>query len=148
MIIGHWSCAVIAHQTAFKREHFAVLVAASFFPDIVDKTANAVLAAPGRGIGHSLLFFVGTMALARAIMPEIGMHRGTLFPVAVLWTTHLIGDLVAPKVLFWPFLGPLDPVERFGFLMSAYNLYVARIWPGMLALDLLCTSVAVALWVW
>ncbi len=140
MILGHWACAEIAHRTIFKTETLSVLVIAAFLPDVIDKMANALFSMPGRGVGHSLLFFLATMAAARLIGPSLGIDPKILFPVAVLWVTHLVGDLVVPKVLFWPFLGPLDPGDRFGFLMSCYNLYVLRLWPEMLALDLACVS--------
>ncbi len=146
MILGHWACAVMAHRTIFRTEAFPVLVIAAFLPDFMDKMANALFSMPGRGVGHSLAFFLGAMAAGRLIGPRLGVDPKILVPVAALWVSHLVGDLVVPKVLFWPFLGPLDPGERFSFLMSFHNMYVARLWPEMLVIDLACVVGAVTVW--
>ncbi|MEW6350989.1 MAG: metal-dependent hydrolase [Thermodesulfobacteriota bacterium] len=145
MILGHLACADVARRTIFKTESLPVLVIAAFLPDLMDKMANALFSLPGRGAGHSLLFFVATMTAGLLIGPRLGLERKLLLPLSVLWLTHLVGDLVVPKVLFWPFLGPLDPAERFSFLHSFYNLYVARLWPEMLVLDLACVVGALSL---
>lgn len=146
MIFGHWACASIASRTYWKEESYAFLLVASFLPDFLDKTANVVFCMPGRGFGHSLVVFAAFMLLGWAVLPRVAMSRSSLIPAAILWTTHLVGDMVVLNVLFWPFLGPLEPVERFGFLWSFYRMYVQFNNPPMLAMDLLCIALAVWLW--
>lgn len=147
MIFGHWACATIANRTYWKEESFPFLLAASFLPDVLDKGANVLFCMPGRGFGHSLVVFAAVMFIGWSVLPRFGMGRGSLVPAAILWTTHLVGDIVTWKVLFWPFLGPLDPAERFGFLWSFYRMYVQFNNPPMLVMDLCCIALAVALWV-
>lgn len=146
MIFGHLACATIANRTYWRDESYLFLLTASFLPDVLDKTANAVLCLPGRGFGHSLVVFAAVMCLGWLFLPRLGIGRRSLVPAAVLWTSHLVGDLVAWNVLFWPFLGPLEPSERFGFLWSFYRMYVQFNNPPMLAMDLGCIAVAVGLW--
>lgn len=146
MIFGHWACASIANRTYWKEESYGFLLVASFLPDVLDKTANVLFCMPGRGFGHSLVVFAVAMIAGYVFLPRFGIGRSSLVPAAILWTTHLVGDLVTPNVLFWPFLGPLEPVDRFGFLWSFYRMYVQINNPPMLVMDLCCIAVAVGLW--
>lgn len=100
---------------------------------------------PGRGVGHSLVVFLAVAATAWILAPKLKVARSAVFSGLALWLTHLAGDLVAWKVLFWPFLGPLDPATPFHFWEKIYQFYVARLYPEQFWIDLACVVAAVSI---
>jgi len=143
MILGHWACASLVGNLWIRERSIAVLVAAAYGPDLIDKTLNVVFGTPGRGYGHSLLAFVLAALVGYAVARRIRAPLAWYCAAVALWASHLVGDFVVSKVLFWPLLGPLDPGERFSFLRSAYRLYVEWENPEMLAAEILCLTAAI-----
>jgi membrane-bound metal-dependent hydrolase YbcI (DUF457 family) len=143
MILGHWACASLVGNLWIRERAAAVLVAAAYGPDLIDKTLNVPFGTPGRGYGHSLVVFVVAAVVGYAVARRIRAPLAWYCAAVTLWASHLVGDFVVPKVLFWPLLGPLDPGERFSFLRSAYRLYVEWENPEMLAAEILCVTAAI-----
>ncbi|MGA8833838.1 MAG: metal-dependent hydrolase, partial [Desulfomonilaceae bacterium] len=109
MILGHLAIAGIAKLTRFRRESLLFLSLASLGPDLVDKTANMLFGMPGRGMSHSLIFFVGVIFICGLIWRSFKLNTDTLTAGVLMWGSHLVGDFVQLQVLFWPFLSPLEP---------------------------------------
>jgi len=145
MILGHAALAVIAKQTYFSRENVLFLVAASLFPDILDKPMSLFFSLPGRGVGHSLAAFAAIAGIAWVLAPRLRLSAGILISGAVMWLTHLASDFTKPQVLFWPLLGSLEPSPRFDVWEKIYQFYVARIYPEQFWLDVACIAIAVSL---
>jgi hypothetical protein len=145
MILGHVALAGVAKQTCSVRESFLFLTAAALSPDFLDKPLSMFFSLPGRGAGHSLTVFAAVAATAWVLAPRLKVARSAVISGMALWLTHLAGDLVAWKVLFWPFLGPLDPTTQFHFWEKVYQFYVARLYPEQFWLDVGCVFAAVCL---
>jgi hypothetical protein len=143
MILGHVALAGIAKRTCSERESFLFLAGAALFPDFLDKPLSMFFSLPGRGIGHSLAMFLAVAATALVLAPRLKVQRSVIASGMVLWLGHLAGDLVAWKVLLWPFLGPLDPTATFHFWQKIYQFYVARLYPEQFWLDVACVLSAV-----
>jgi hypothetical protein len=138
MILGHVALAGIAKRVRWERESLLFLATAALFPDFLDKPLNMLFLLPGRGIGHSLVVFLAVATTAWFLAPKIKIAQSTIVAGMVLWVTHLAGDLVAWKVLFWPFLGPLDPTPQFHFWEKICQFYVDRLYPEQFWLDMGC----------
>jgi membrane-bound metal-dependent hydrolase YbcI (DUF457 family) len=145
MILGHVALAGVAKRTCSERESFVFLAACALFPDFLDKPLSMFFSMPGRGVGHSLIVFLSVAATAWILGPKLKVARSAVFSGLALWLTHLAGDLVAWKVLFWPFLGPLDPATPFHFWEKIYQFYVARLYPEQFWLDVACVVAAVSI---
>jgi len=147
MILGHFALASIAKQTCFQRENLLFLAAASVFPDLLDKPASMLLGVPGRGVGHSLLILLAVTLLMWILSSKLKINPKLLFAGIVMWVSHLATDLVNLGVLFWPFLGPLEPAPPFDFWNKIYQFYIVHSSPEDLWLEVFCITAALGLWI-
>ena len=85
MILGHLAIASIAKRK-FLAENFTFLLAASYGPDLVDKTLNLACGAPGRGVGHSLLMFALLTAAAWLFCQRFRINKQLI----VYWRNSLV----------------------------------------------------------
>jgi hypothetical protein len=144
MIAGHFAIADITKLTCFQSENLWYLNLAALGPDIFDKIVSALFGAPSRGIFHSLPVFVSIIALALLLRPWVGLEAGTISAGLFLWGSHLFSDFLEPRVLFWPFLGPLGSSPKFNIMDKLRSFYIDRIFPGQFWLDIFFV---VSLWV-
>jgi len=146
MLLGHIAVAAIAKQTVFHERRFSFLFLASFAPDIIDKSAQLLFGLPGRGIGHSLLFFAAASILLLGMASRYSWSTGVLSAGLVMWFTHLMGDFPRWQVLFWPFYtGVPEPYPRFDFFEKLYQFYVIRAWPEQFWLEMFCIAAAITI---
>ncbi len=122
MILGHAALAVAGKRTVFRAVSLPVLLAATYGPDLIDKTGMLLLGTSSKGIGHTLLTYVALAAmLALASLPRRRGRPGPLvLAVLLLWLSHLVLDLTDGVIFFWPWLGPLPVTDPYdlseGFL--------------------------------
>ncbi|MFH0957552.1 MAG: metal-dependent hydrolase [Pseudomonadota bacterium] len=140
MIIGHLAVVGIAKLTYFQRENLAVLVLASFGPDIIDKTANILFGMPGRGVSHSLGVFSLVSILAGIYWLKLTNKPRLLCAVIILWGSHLVGDFLKWQVLLWPFGGHIDPSKKFHLSEKLASYYVELQYPYQLILEIICVT--------
>lgn len=146
MILGHLAIASIAKRK-FLAENFAFLLVVSYGPDLVDKTLNLACNVPTRGAGHSLLIFVLLIAAALLLCQRFRINTQLLYIGVILWSSHLITDLVEPEIFLWPFLGHL-PVNHHHTLMEILrNYYLIRVYPVQFFLEISLIMIAMLLWI-
>jgi hypothetical protein len=102
-VTGHVAAALLASRRWDLDAR--VVVAATLFPDVVDKTARYVLHAvpSGRLPSHTLL----ALSLTAGAAYLLGSRAGLAGPWARAWVVgfvlHLICDFASPVPLLWPF---------------------------------------------
>ena len=144
MIVGHLALAYIGKRTFFQTENYYLLVAASYGPDIVDKTASVLFGFPGRNLGHSLALLLVLLAAAWVVSAALGCRKHWITACAVMWLAHLAGDFVRPVILLWPLQGSFTG-EPFAFPGVFYRMYVELLWPAQLALEICLVFIALCL---
>ncbi|MGC8604523.1 MAG: metal-dependent hydrolase [Desulfomonilaceae bacterium] len=145
MILGHLAIAGIAKTTRFHRESLFFLTLASLGPDLVDKSANMLLGTPGRGISHSLIFFAFVIFICWIAQKSLTVDTETITSGLLMWASHLLGDFVEVQVLFWPFLGPLEPGPKFRLTEKLRIFYLDRAYPDQFWLEMFCITALVIL---
>jgi hypothetical protein len=146
MIFGHLAVAGLAKRR-FLRESFIFLVLASFGPDMLDKTAQALFSFPSRGVGHSLLVWVMITGSAWFLCRRFNYTMRLLYVGSALWLFHLATDLVEPRVLLWPWLGPLPESPSYSLIEKLYMFYILRSHQIQFYLDISIIVLATAFWV-
>ena len=146
MIFGHLAIAGIAKRK-FLEENFIFLFAASFGPDLVDKTLYVAFDAPGRGVGHSLLMFALVTAAAWLFCRIFKLNKQLVYIGAVLWLSHLTFDLVDLQIFFWPFLGPFPVLPSYTLMERLRNYYLFHNNPVQLSVEFLLIIIALLLWI-
>jgi hypothetical protein len=146
MILGHIAIAGIAKRK-FLAENFTFLLAASYGPDLVDKTLNLACGASGRGVGHSLLMLALLTAAGWLYCQRFRINKKLLYIGLILWSSHLITDLLELKIFLWPFLGPLPFYPNYTFMERLRNFYVLHTHPVQLYLEISFTMIAMILWI-
>ena len=145
MILGHFAIAGIAKSTRFHRESLFFLTLASLGPDLVDKSANMLFEMPGRGMSHSLIFFAGVIFICGLIWRWFKLNPEALTAGVLMWGSHLVGDFVQLQVLFWPFLGPLEPGTKFQVAEKVRLFYIDQLYPDQFWLEMFCITTLVIL---
>jgi len=145
MILGHFAIASIAKRK-FLAENFAFLLAASYGPDLVDKALNLAYGAPGRGVGHSLLMLALLTAVGWLYCQWVRINKQLLYIGLILWSSHLITDLLELKIFLWPFLGYLPPEPHYALMERLWNYYVIQTSHGQLFLEIAFIIIAMILW--
>jgi hypothetical protein len=146
MILGHLAIASLAKRK-FLAENFIFLCAASFGPDLVDKTLNVAFDAPGRGVGHSLLMFALVTAAAWLFCQRFNLNKQLVYMGAVLWLSHLTADLVDLQIFLWPFLGPFPVLPSCTLMERLQNYYILRHHPVQLSVEILLIMIAMIWWI-
>jgi hypothetical protein len=146
MIFGHLAVAALAKRRLLG-ESFLFLMLASFGPDLLDKTAQALLGFPSRGLGHSLLVWVAITGSAWCFCRRFNYTLRLLYLGSALWLIHLATDLVEPKVLLWPWLGPLPESPSYSLIEKLYLFYILRSHQIQFYLDVSFIVFATAFWV-
>jgi hypothetical protein len=144
MIVGHLAFAYIGKRTFFKTENYPLLIAASYGPDMVDKTLSVLLGFAGRNFGHSLALLVALAATAWVLSLSLKRDTRWLTACAVMWLAHLGGDFVRPVILFWPFLGSFTG-DPFAFAGVFHRMYIEIRFPDQLALEICLVAIALCL---
>jgi hypothetical protein len=147
MILGHLAIASIAKRK-FLEENFTFLLAASYGPDLVDKTLNLACGTPSRGLGHSLLMFILFTAAGWLYCQRFRINKQLLYISLILWLSHLITDLLELKIFFWPFSGPLPPYPHYTLMEKLWNFYVIHTHPGQFFLEISFIIIALILWIY
>ncbi len=145
MIAGHFAIADITKLTFFQSENLWYLNLSAMGPDIFDKIACTLFGTPSRGVFHSLLVFVSIVASALLLRLCMGLDTGALLAGLFLWGSHLVGDFVEPRVLFWPFLGPIEPTPKFHIIDKLRFFYVDRLFPCQFWLEVFCVALLYAI---
>ncbi len=145
MIFGHLAIAGIAKRK-FLAENFIFLFAASFGPDLIDKTLYVAFNAPGRGVGHSFLIFALVTAAAWLICRIFNLNKKLVYIGAVLWLSHLTADLVDLEIFFYPFLGPFPPHPHYTLMERLSNYYFLHDNLGQLSAEMVLIVTAMLLW--
>jgi hypothetical protein len=146
MIFGHLAIAGLAKRK-FLEENFIFLFAASFGPDLIDKTLTVAFDASGRGVGHSLLMFALVTAAAWLFCQRFKLNKQLVCIGAVLWLSHLTADLVDLRIFFWPFLGPFPVFPPFTLMERLRNYYLLHNNPVQLLVEILLIIIALLLWI-
>jgi membrane-bound metal-dependent hydrolase YbcI (DUF457 family) len=146
MILGHMALAAIGKQTCFQRESFVFLATAALVPDFLDKPLSMFFSLPGRGVGHSLIAFAAVAAVVMVLAARLELPQKTVVAGMALWLSHLAGDLLQWQILFWPFLGPVEPTVQFHFWEKIRQFYMERLYPEQFWLDVGCVTVAALLY--
>ncbi|WP_029898355.1 hypothetical protein [Desulfohalovibrio reitneri] len=105
MILGHAATAALGRRLT--HAPWAALLLGAFAPDLMDKPLGLLGLTGSRAVGHT-----GVMLLAAGLVCLLLIRFHRLRPATALaflgmWIVHLAGDLAAPRMLFWPLLGPL-----------------------------------------
>ena len=145
MIAGHFAIADITKLTFFQSENLWYLNLSAMGPDIFDKIACTLFGTPSRGVFHSLLVFVSIVALALLLWICLGLDASALLAGLFLWASHLLSDFVEPRVLFWPFLGPLESSPKFHVVDKLRFFYLDRVFPGQFWLEVFCIGLLYAI---
>jgi hypothetical protein len=146
MILGHLAIAGIA-KWKFLTENFTFLLVVSFGPDLVDKTLNLAFGAPGRGVGHSLLMFAPLTVAAWLFCQRFRINTQLLYIGLILWSSHLITDLLELDILLWPFLGTFSDDPDCTLVERLSNYYVIHAHPAQLWLEISFIMIAITLWI-
>ncbi len=137
MILGHLAIAGLAKLTYFRQENLAMMIFASYGPDILDKPASLLFGLPGRGASHSLLAFTILVIVLGAYWLRIN-YRPRLFAAATsLWASHLASDFLEWQILLWPFAGSLHLRPKFQVADKLFAYYVKLQYPYQLAVELI-----------
>lgn len=126
MIIGHLAVAGIAKKTWFESESLLLMSLAALGPDLIDKPAHLIFGFPGRGVSHSLAFFLVLILLALLSRSLIGYSKKTMIAGLSMWGTHLVGDFLEFHILLWPFGGQAAPGSRFNLMEKFWQFYIER----------------------
>jgi len=146
MILGHFAVACIAKQTYFRSQNIIFLAVAAILSDLLDKPPSILFGWYGRGLGHTLVVFAGITILAWLFLPRLGLKPDLVIAGLVMWSTHLVGDLVEWHVLFWPFVAWIpEPRTPFDFWEKIYGFYVLRSPPGQFWLEIFCITTTLIL---
>jgi LexA-binding, inner membrane-associated putative hydrolase len=145
MIFGHLAIAGIAKRK-FLEENFIFLFAASFGPDLIDKTLYVAFDAPGRGVGHSLLIFALVTAAGWFYCQRFKLNKHLVYIGAVLWLSHLTADLVDLRIFFWPLLGPFPVFPPSTLMERLSSYYLLHNHPVQLAAEITLILIALLLW--
>lgn len=145
MILGHLAIAGIAKRK-FSAENFLFLLAASFGPDLIDKSSALAFGAATRSMGHSLLMFALLTAAAWLFCQRFNLNQQLAGIGAILWLSHLTTDLLDLQTFFWPFLGPLPVGPQYTLMERLQNYYLLRLQPVQLSLEISLIIIAVILW--
>jgi inner membrane protein len=90
------------------------LIIGSMLPDIIDKPVGHMFFSNGRIFSHTLLFLVVVTIIGLIVYKRNKSVWGFSLAAGVL--THLVLDSmwVAPRTLFWPFMGWVFEKENYG----------------------------------
>jgi hypothetical protein len=146
MILGHLAIASIAKRR-FWSENFIFLFAASFGPDLIDKTFNLAFGTPGRGVGHSLLTLALLTAAAWLCCQRFNLNKQFIYIGAILWLSHLTTDLLELKIFLWPLLGPFPVGPSCTLMERLGNYYLLHLNPLQLSIEIALIITAVILWI-
>lgn len=120
------------------------LFAASYLPDIVDKTIAIVFSISGRGYFHSVTVMAVSYALAYKIISKVHPEfRQFVHLAALYYALHLIFDFLEPVVLFWPFLGQLPQSGHFSLLEHLYSYYILWKHPFVLSSEVIFFTILI-----
>ncbi|MBF0459564.1 MAG: hypothetical protein HQK99_16865 [Nitrospirae bacterium] len=120
------------------------LFAASYLPDVIDKTIAIIFGMSGRGYFHSLTVMLGLYALSYKIISKVRpdykvfIHLGALY-----YFLHLMFDFLDLKILLWPFLGPTQYTGHFAPLEHLYNYYVSWQHPDQLSSEIIFIAILI-----
>ena len=145
MILGHLAIASIAKRK-FLAENFIFLLAASFGPDLVDKSLGLAFDAASRSVGHSLLMFVLLAAAAWLLRQRFNLNKQLVGIGLILWLSHLTVDLLDLQTFFWPFGGPLPVGPHYTLIEKLRNYYLLGHQPVQLSLEISLIIIAIILW--
>lgn len=126
MVLGHLTVTAAGYRilrarlSVVSRIPLGALIVGAYSPDLVDKPLNHVTGLSGRGYGHSLTVQAVVFGLAWLLLRR---HRLWVLAMAMGAAIHLTEDWVGAAVLFAPFLGPIPPAPRWGFLDSMIYFY-------------------------
>lgn len=146
MILGHLAIASIAKRRYWS-ENFIFLVAASFGPDLIDKTLNLAFGAPGRGVGHSFLIVALLSAAGWLFCQRFNLNKQLFSIGAILWLSHLTTDLIDLEIFFWPLLGPFPIAPSDTLMEKLGNYYLLLLNPAQLSLEVSLMIIALILWI-
>ncbi|MCG6553646.1 MAG: metal-dependent hydrolase [Candidatus Magnetominusculus sp. LBB02] len=126
MIAGHIACSYVAQRLLRLRPvNNAFLLAASYLPDIIDKTLSIVFSMPGRGFFHSFAVMFGLYGFSYMIVSKVRADYAPLVHLTALYyALHLIFDFPKLNILFWPFLGPINYEGHFSPIANIYSYYI------------------------
>lgn len=141
MIIGHLAIAGIAKKTWFDSENLMLLTMASFGPDLIDKPAHLIFGFPGRGVSHSLVFFLFISVFSWLLRPFIGYSVKTMVAGLTMWGTHLIGDFLEFDILFWPLGAPYQAVSKFNLIEKLSQFYIDRHYFAQFWMEVICVAI-------
>ena len=145
MIIGHLAVAGIAKKTWFESESLLFLSLAALGPDLIDKPAHLIFGFPGRGVSHSLVFFLLVILMAVLARSLTGFSKKTMIAGLAMWGTHLIGDFLEFHILFWPFGGQSVPGSRFNLIEKLWQFYIDRYYFAQFWLEVTSIVILIAL---
>jgi hypothetical protein len=145
MILGHLAIASLAKRQ-FLAENFIFLLAASFGPDLIDKSMGVAFEAASRSVGHSLLMFALLAAAAWLLCQRFNLNKQLIGIGLILWLSHLTADLLDFQTLFWPLGGPLPVGPHYTLLEKLRNYYLLGQQPVQLSLEIALMIIAVILW--
>ena len=146
MIFGHGAFTLIVRKGPARVVPWWMLLLAAYGPDMVDKPAMWFGPWSGRGLGHSLVFWLLAILLPLALAARKKMlPLSAALLAAGLWLVHLPMDAVGMETLFWPLLGPFPPPSHYSFLDMLRTFYLEPDTPWLMACDLvLCTAALLA----
>ena len=147
MILGHFAIASIAKRK-FLAENFIFLLAASYGPDLVDKTLNLACGVSSRGVGHSLLMLALLTTAVWLFCQRFRINKQLFYMGVFLWLSHLITDLVELKIFLWPFLGPLPDDPTYSLIETLRNYYFIHKHPVQFSLEISLIIIAMTLWIY
>jgi hypothetical protein len=145
MIFGHLAIAAIAKRK-FLEENFIFLFAASFGPDLLDKSFYVAFNAPARGVGHSLFMFALVTAAAWLYCRGFKLNKHLVYIGAILWLSRLTADLVDLRIFFWPLLGPFPFFPPSSLMERLTNYYLHHHHPVQLSVEISLIITALLLW--
>ncbi len=127
MYIGHLALAYSAKKTIFKKSNLFFLAAAGMGPDLIDKPLYYITGASGRGVAHTLVFFVMLTALLLFLSQKRILDPRVAYVGLIMWFSHLATDFLQPDVLFWPLGASADfYVNTKTLWQKVYDFYVAH----------------------
>ncbi|MBF0517381.1 MAG: hypothetical protein HQK97_09750 [Nitrospirae bacterium] len=147
MIAGHGPCSYVFQRLLKLRPtNIVFLFAASYLPDFFDKTIALVFHMTGRGYFHSLTVMFSLYALtyiaASKFRPD---YREFVHLGAIYYALHLIFDFPDLKIIFWPYLGPIQRTGHFAPLEHLNNYYILWQHPGMLSAEIMFITIFIIL---
>lgn len=145
MIIGHLAIAGIAKTTWFERENLLFLSLAALGPDVIDKPAHFLFGFPGRGVSHSLLFFIAVIIIAWSMRGWLGYSLRTVAAGLTMWATHLVTDFPEFHVLFWPLGGTSGIRPKVGLIEKMWQFYIDRYYFAQFWMEVICIGALIAI---